>query len=57
MSRYELTSSVNLPSIERGAGGGLVPRASNDLFVAAGFLAHDVGASLGSSTSSTMCGC
>jgi hypothetical protein len=45
MSRYELTSSVNLPSIERGAGGGLIPRASNDLFVAAGFLAHDVGAS------------
>jgi hypothetical protein len=45
MSRYELTSSVNLPSIERGAGGGLVPRASNDLFVGAGFLAHDVGAS------------
>jgi phosphate-selective porin O/P len=45
-SRYELTSSVNLPSIERGAGQGLVPRASNDLFSAAGFLSHDVGASL-----------
>ena len=46
MSRYELTSSNNLPSIERGAGGGLLPRASNDLFSAAGFLSHDVGASV-----------
>jgi hypothetical protein len=45
-SRYELTSSNNLPSIERGAGQGLVPRASNDLFGANGFLAHDVGARL-----------
>jgi hypothetical protein len=45
-SRYELTSSNNLPSIERGAGQGLVPRASNDLFGANGFLSHDVGASL-----------
>ena len=45
-SRYELTSSVNLPSMERGAGQGLSPRASNDLFSAAGFLSHDVGASL-----------
>jgi hypothetical protein len=45
-SRYELTSSTNLPSIERGAGQGLVARASNDLFAAAGFLSHDVGASL-----------
>ncbi|MGH9008718.1 MAG: porin [Acidimicrobiia bacterium] len=45
-SRYELTSSVNLPSIERGAGQGLPGRASNNLFEAAGFLAHDVGASL-----------
>jgi hypothetical protein len=45
-SRYELTSSINLPSIERGAGQGLLPRASNDLFGGAGFLAHDVGASL-----------
>ena len=45
-SRYELTSSNNLPSIERGAGQGLVPRASNDLFLANGFLSHDVGASL-----------
>ena len=31
-SRYELTSSTNLPSIERGAGQGLLARASNDLF-------------------------
>jgi hypothetical protein len=45
-SRYELTSSNNLPSIERGAGQGLQPRASNDVFGAAGFLSHDVGASL-----------
>lgn len=45
-SRYELTSSTNLPSIERGAGQGLLARASNDLFAAAGFLSHDVGASL-----------
>ena len=46
VSRYELTSSNNLPSIERGAGQGLLPRASNDLFTSAGFLSHDVGASL-----------
>jgi hypothetical protein len=45
-SRYELISSTNLPSIERGAGGGLLPRASNDLFGSAGFLSHDVGASV-----------
>ncbi|MEO8088868.1 MAG: porin [Gemmatimonadales bacterium] len=45
-SRYELTSSNNLPSIERGAGQGLLARASNDLFAAAGFISHDVGASL-----------
>jgi hypothetical protein len=45
-SRYELTSSNNLPSIERGAGQGLLPRASNDLFGSAGFLSHDVGASV-----------
>ena len=45
-SRYELTSSTNLPSIERGAGQGLLPRASNDIFAAAGFLSHDVGASV-----------
>jgi len=45
-SRYELVSSTNLPSIERGAGQGLIARASNDIFAAAGFLSHDVGASL-----------
>jgi hypothetical protein len=45
-SRYELTSSNNLPSIERGAGQGLPGRASNDLFGSAGFLSHDVGASV-----------
>ena len=45
-SRYELTSSTNLPTIERGAGQGLVARASNDIFGAAGFLSHDVGASV-----------
>ena len=45
-SRYELTSSTNLPSIERGAGQGLLARASNDLFGSAGFLSHDVGASV-----------
>jgi len=45
-SRYELISSTNLPSIERGAGQGLVARASNDLFGSAGFLSHDVGASV-----------
>lgn len=45
-SRYELTSSTNLPSIERGAGQGLLARASNDLFAAAGFISHDVGASV-----------
>jgi hypothetical protein len=45
-SRYELTSSNNLPSIERGAGQGLPGRATNNLFDAAGFLSHDVGASL-----------
>ncbi len=44
--RYELTSSNNLPSLERGAGQGLLPVASNDLFTANGFMSHDVGASL-----------
>lgn len=42
--RYELTSSNNLPSIERGAGQGLVAAASNDIFTKAGYLSHDVGA-------------
>jgi hypothetical protein len=46
MSRYELTSSNNLPSIERGGGNGILPQASNDLFTSAGFLSHDVGARL-----------
>jgi hypothetical protein len=46
VSRYELLSSNNLPSIERGGGQGLLPRASNDLFTGAGFLSHDVGASV-----------
>jgi hypothetical protein len=45
-SRYELTSSNNLPSIERGGGQGLLARQSNDLFGTNGFLAHDVGASV-----------
>jgi hypothetical protein len=45
-SRYELVSSTNLPSIERGAGQGLIARASNDIFGAAGFLSHDVGTSV-----------
>ena len=44
-SRYELTSSTNLVSIERGAGAGLLATASNDLFGAHGFISHDVGAS------------
>jgi hypothetical protein len=46
VSRYELVSSTNLPSIERGGGQGLLARASNDLFTGAGFLSHDVGASV-----------
>lgn len=44
-SRYELTSSTNLPSIERGAGRGLLAVQSNDIFTSAGFLSHDMGAS------------
>jgi hypothetical protein len=44
--RYELFSSNNLPSIERGAGKGLVKASSNDLFTTHGFLSHDVGAAL-----------
>lgn len=43
-SRYELTSSNNLPSIERGGGRGLRAVQSNDLFGNAQLLAHDVGA-------------
>ena len=45
-SRYELMSSTNLPSIERGGGQGILARASNDIFGSAGFLSHDVGASV-----------
>lgn len=45
-SRYELMSSNNLPSLERGGGPGILARASNDLFGGAGFLSHDVGASV-----------
>lgn len=44
--RYELTSSSNLPSIERGAYRGLVPVSSNDLAVGNGYEAHDIGAGL-----------
>ncbi|MBP9200188.1 MAG: hypothetical protein KBF47_09285 [Gemmatimonadales bacterium] len=44
-SRYELTSSNNLPSIERGAGRGLVASQSNELFEKQGLLSHDVGVS------------
>lgn len=44
-SRYELVSSNNLPSIERGAGRGQRAVQSNDLFGGQGFLSHDVGAS------------
>lgn len=44
--RYELFSSNNLPSLERGAGKGLVKASSNDLFTTHGFLSHDVGAAL-----------
>lgn len=44
--RYELTSSNNLPSIERGAYRGLVPVSSNDLAIGNGFEAHDIGAGL-----------
>jgi hypothetical protein len=44
-SRYELISSNNLPSIERGAGRGLRAAASNDIFTSQGFESHDVGAS------------
>jgi hypothetical protein len=45
-SRLELTSSNSLVGLERGAGPGLVPVQSNDLFIAAGYAAHDVGAAL-----------
>lgn len=42
--RYELLSSNNLPSIERGAGPGLASgSATHNLFEGNGFLSHDVG--------------
>ena len=41
--RYELTSSNNLVTMERGAGRGLMAAATNDLFERHGFLATDVG--------------
>jgi hypothetical protein len=44
--RYENTSSNNLPSLERGAYRGLIPASSNDLAIANGFEAHDLGAGL-----------
>jgi hypothetical protein len=44
-NRYTLTSSRNLPSIERGAGQGLPGLASFDLLNSAGFVEHDVGLS------------
>jgi Phosphate-selective porin O and P len=46
MNRYELLSSNNLPSLERGAGRGLIRASSNDLFLANGFLSHDMGAAV-----------
>ena len=45
-SRLELSTSNTLPGIERGAGPGLVPVQSNDLFGSAGFLSDDLGAAL-----------
>ena len=45
-SRWELTSSSALPTIERGAGRGLVGLAPNNLFERNGFLSHDLGASV-----------
>ena len=45
-SRWELTSSNNLPVIERGAGRGMLGRASNNLFDRNGFLSHDLGTSV-----------
>ena len=46
IGRYELTSSNNLPSLERGAGRGLVAAQSNDLFLGNNYLAWDIGTSL-----------
>jgi hypothetical protein len=44
-NRYDLTSSRNLPSIERGAGQGLPGAASFDLLNNNGIIEHDVGIS------------
>jgi hypothetical protein len=44
--RYEQTSTSNLPSIERGAGRGLLSVASNDIAVVSGFMSLDIGAGL-----------
>ena len=44
--RYELSSSSNLPSIERGTGRGMVPVASNDIATLSGFINLDIGAGL-----------
>ena len=46
IGRYELTSSTNLPTIERGTGRGLLRVAANDLFLNNNFLAWDIGTSL-----------
>jgi len=43
-NRYELASSNNLPSLERNAGRGLAPVASNNLLEAAGYIMTDLGA-------------
>jgi hypothetical protein len=45
-SRLELSTSNALPALERGAGPGLVPVQSNDLFGGAGYLSDDLGAAL-----------
>lgn len=45
-SRLELSTSNALPGIERGAGPGLMPVQSNDLFGGAGYLSDDLGAAL-----------
>lgn len=45
-SRLELSTSNALPGIERGAGPGLMPVQSNDLFGGAGYLSDDLGAAV-----------
>ena len=45
-SRLELSTSNALPGIERGAGPGLMPVQSNDLFGSAGYLSDDLGAAV-----------